>query len=102
MVASVCVNGPFKHIVRGACPPRRYLSSTLPLISLWQVRVDTPFRLSPRAENDLVRDVVSALGFESAVSCHPGLGRLGDDPMALPRIDVYGGCTPEDLIAQVS
>jgi peptidoglycan/xylan/chitin deacetylase (PgdA/CDA1 family) len=54
------------------------------------------------AENVLVRDVVSALGFESAVSCHPGLSRLGDDPMALPRIDVYGGCTPEDLIAQIS
>jgi peptidoglycan/xylan/chitin deacetylase (PgdA/CDA1 family) len=53
------------------------------------------------AENTLVQKAVATLGFKSAVSCRPGLSRPGDDPMCLPRIDVPGGCTPEELLRKV-
>jgi peptidoglycan/xylan/chitin deacetylase (PgdA/CDA1 family) len=50
------------------------------------------------AENPSVQKSVARLGFKSAVSCRPGLSRPGDDPMCLPRIDVPGGCSPEELV----
>ena len=53
------------------------------------------------AENTLVQKAVARLGFRSAVSCRPGFSRPGDDPMCLPRIDVPGGCTPEELVRKV-
>jgi len=33
------------------------------------------------------------------VTCNPGISRLGDDPLRLRRIEVFGGCTPERLLA---
>jgi peptidoglycan/xylan/chitin deacetylase (PgdA/CDA1 family)/2-polyprenyl-3-methyl-5-hydroxy-6-metoxy-1,4-benzoquinol methylase/GT2 family glycosyltransferase len=53
------------------------------------------------AENGFVRRVIADLGFRAAVSCEPGLSRLGDDPLRLPRIEVPGGCTPERLLASI-
>ena len=46
------------------------------------------------AENEFVRRVIADLGFQAAVSCEPGISRLGDDPLRLPRIEVPGGAHP--------
>jgi glycosyltransferase involved in cell wall biosynthesis/peptidoglycan/xylan/chitin deacetylase (PgdA/CDA1 family) len=57
------------------------------------------------AENEFVRRLVADLGFQAAVSCEPRLSRVGDNPLRLPRIEVFGGCTPErflELIDHVS
>src|SRR5258708_15973421 len=51
------------------------------------------------AENEFVRRVVADLSFHAAVTCNPGISRLGDDPLRLRRIDVFGGCTPDRLLA---
>src|SRR5260221_2264843 len=51
------------------------------------------------AENEFVRRVVADLSFQAAVTCNPGISRLGDDPLRLRRIEVIGGCTPERLLA---
>jgi peptidoglycan/xylan/chitin deacetylase (PgdA/CDA1 family) len=53
------------------------------------------------AENEFVRRVIADLGFRAAVSCEPGISRLGDDPLRLRRIEVAGGCAPEQLIAKL-
>jgi peptidoglycan/xylan/chitin deacetylase (PgdA/CDA1 family)/glycosyltransferase involved in cell wall biosynthesis len=53
------------------------------------------------AVNEFVRGVLEDLGFQAAVSCEPGISRLGDDPLRLPRIEVPGGCTPERLLASI-
>jgi peptidoglycan/xylan/chitin deacetylase (PgdA/CDA1 family) len=53
------------------------------------------------AENTIVRSVIAALGFSSAVSCRPALARFGDEILSLPRIEVPGGCTPEELIVLI-
>jgi peptidoglycan/xylan/chitin deacetylase (PgdA/CDA1 family)/SAM-dependent methyltransferase len=53
------------------------------------------------AENEFVRRVVADLDFQGAVSCQPGISRLGDDLLRLPRIEVFGGCTPERLLALI-
>jgi peptidoglycan/xylan/chitin deacetylase (PgdA/CDA1 family) len=53
------------------------------------------------AENDFVRRVLADLGIKAAVNCEPGVSRLGDDPLRLPRIEVPGGCTPERLLASI-
>jgi glycosyltransferase involved in cell wall biosynthesis/peptidoglycan/xylan/chitin deacetylase (PgdA/CDA1 family) len=53
------------------------------------------------AENEFVRRVVADLGFQGAVSCEPGISRLGDGLLRLPRIEVFGGCTPERLLALI-
>ena len=53
------------------------------------------------AENESVRRVVEDLGFQAAVSCEPGISRLGDNPLRLPRIEVSAWCTPEQLIAKI-
>jgi peptidoglycan/xylan/chitin deacetylase (PgdA/CDA1 family) len=50
------------------------------------------------AENEFVRRVVGDLGFQAAVTCNPGICRLGDDPLGLRRIEVFDGCTPERLL----
>jgi peptidoglycan/xylan/chitin deacetylase (PgdA/CDA1 family) len=53
------------------------------------------------AQNGLVRRVIGDLGFQGAVSCEPGLSRLGNDPLQLPRIEVSGDCTPDRLLASI-
>jgi peptidoglycan/xylan/chitin deacetylase (PgdA/CDA1 family) len=53
------------------------------------------------AENTIVRSVIAALGFSSAVSCRPALARSGDEILCLPRIEVPGSCTPEELIVRI-
>ena len=53
------------------------------------------------AETDFVRRVLADLGFKAAVNSEPGISRLGDDPLRLPRIEVPGGCTPERLLASI-
>jgi peptidoglycan/xylan/chitin deacetylase (PgdA/CDA1 family) len=53
------------------------------------------------AVNEFVRRALQNLGFHAAVSCEPGISRLGDDPLRLPRIEVPGGCTPERLLASI-
>jgi peptidoglycan/xylan/chitin deacetylase (PgdA/CDA1 family)/2-polyprenyl-3-methyl-5-hydroxy-6-metoxy-1,4-benzoquinol methylase len=53
------------------------------------------------AENEFVRRVVADLGFRGAVSCEPGISGLGDDPLRLRRIEIFGGCTPERLLALI-
>lgn len=53
------------------------------------------------AENELVRSMIDELGFSSAVSCRPALARPGDEILCLPRIEVQGNCTPEELIVQI-
>jgi peptidoglycan/xylan/chitin deacetylase (PgdA/CDA1 family)/SAM-dependent methyltransferase len=54
------------------------------------------------AENEFVRRVVADLGFQAAVTCDPGISGLGDDPLRLRRIEVFGHCTPERLLASIS
>jgi peptidoglycan/xylan/chitin deacetylase (PgdA/CDA1 family) len=61
----------------------------------------THFAYPYGAENEIVRGVIAALGFCSAVSCRPGLARFGDEILCLPRIEVAGSCTPEELIVQI-
>src|SRR5215469_4341782 len=53
------------------------------------------------AENEFVRRTMADLGFQAAVTCNPGISRLGDDPLRLRRIDVPGGCTPGRLLGLV-
>jgi peptidoglycan/xylan/chitin deacetylase (PgdA/CDA1 family) len=53
------------------------------------------------AENIFVRNLVAVLGFRSAVTCRAGISRLGNDVMRLPRIEVHGNCTPEELLIQL-
>jgi glycosyltransferase involved in cell wall biosynthesis/peptidoglycan/xylan/chitin deacetylase (PgdA/CDA1 family)/SAM-dependent methyltransferase len=54
------------------------------------------------AENEFVRRVAADLGFQAAVSCEPGTSRLGDDLLRLRRIEVFGGCTDEQLLGLIS
>jgi peptidoglycan/xylan/chitin deacetylase (PgdA/CDA1 family) len=54
------------------------------------------------AENEFVRRVVTDLGFRAAVTCEPGISRLGDNPLRLRRIEIFGGCTTEQLLALIS
>jgi peptidoglycan/xylan/chitin deacetylase (PgdA/CDA1 family) len=61
----------------------------------------THFAYPYGAENPAVRSVIAALGFSSAVSCRAALAHLGDDNLSLPRIEVPGNCTPEELMARV-
>ena len=53
------------------------------------------------AQNGFVRSVIRDLGFQAAVGCEPGVSRLGDSPLRLPRIEVPGGCSPERLLATI-
>jgi peptidoglycan/xylan/chitin deacetylase (PgdA/CDA1 family) len=61
----------------------------------------THFAYPHGAENKIVRSVIAALMFSSAVSCRPAVARLGDEILCLPRIEVQGSCTPEELISQI-
>ncbi|HKB97886.1 MAG TPA: trifunctional glycosyltransferase/class I SAM-dependent methyltransferase/polysaccharide deacetylase [Terriglobales bacterium] len=53
------------------------------------------------AENEFVRRVVADLGFRAAASCEPGISRLGDDPLRLRRIEIFGGCAPQQLLTLI-
>jgi peptidoglycan/xylan/chitin deacetylase (PgdA/CDA1 family) len=53
------------------------------------------------AENEIVRSVIAELRFSCALSCRAGLARFGDEILTLPRIEVAGSCTPEELITQI-
>jgi peptidoglycan/xylan/chitin deacetylase (PgdA/CDA1 family) len=53
------------------------------------------------AENEFIRRLIADLGFRAAVSCEPDISRLEDDPLRLPRIEVPGSCTPEQLFALI-
>jgi peptidoglycan/xylan/chitin deacetylase (PgdA/CDA1 family) len=53
------------------------------------------------AENKIVRSVIAALKFSSAVNCRPALARFGDEILGLPRIEVQGSCRPEELVVQI-
>jgi peptidoglycan/xylan/chitin deacetylase (PgdA/CDA1 family)/SAM-dependent methyltransferase len=51
--------------------------------------------------SDLVRCAMEPCGFAHAVTTNPGLSRLGDDPMALPRQEISGDDRIEDFIAKL-
>src|SRR5260221_6782200 len=53
------------------------------------------------AENEFVRRVVADLGFRAAASCEPGISRIGDDPLRLCRIEIFGACEPEQLLTLI-
>jgi peptidoglycan/xylan/chitin deacetylase (PgdA/CDA1 family) len=61
----------------------------------------THFAYPYGAENETVRSVIAALGFSSAVSCRSALARFGDEILCLPRLEVPGSCTPEELIVHL-
>jgi peptidoglycan/xylan/chitin deacetylase (PgdA/CDA1 family) len=61
----------------------------------------TNFAYPYGAENKTVRSVIATLGFSSAVSCRSALARFGDEILSLPRIEVQGSCTPEELIVRI-
>ena len=52
-------------------------------------------------QNESVRRVVGEAGTGAAVTTEPGISKLGDDLLRLPRIEVAWGCTPEQLISSV-
>ena len=52
-------------------------------------------------QNEFVRRVVGEVGTTAAVTCEPGISKLGDDPLRLPRIEIAGDCTEEQLISLV-
>jgi peptidoglycan/xylan/chitin deacetylase (PgdA/CDA1 family) len=49
-------------------------------------------------QNESVRRIVGELGTRAAVTTEPGISRLGDDLLRLPRIEITGECTVEQLI----
>jgi peptidoglycan/xylan/chitin deacetylase (PgdA/CDA1 family)/SAM-dependent methyltransferase len=51
--------------------------------------------------SNLVRRAMESCGFVHAVTTNPGLSRLGDDPMALPRQEISGADGIEDFIAKL-
>ena len=52
-------------------------------------------------QNELVRRVVGEAGTTAAVTTEPGISKLGDDLLRLPRIEITGECTAEQLISSV-
>jgi peptidoglycan/xylan/chitin deacetylase (PgdA/CDA1 family) len=52
-------------------------------------------------QNELVRQVVREAGTTAAVTTEPGISKLGDDLLRLPRIEITGECTTEQLISSV-
>jgi peptidoglycan/xylan/chitin deacetylase (PgdA/CDA1 family) len=61
----------------------------------------THFAYPYGAENEIVRSVIAALNFRSAVSCRPAMARSDDEILCLPRIEVRGSWTPEELLVQI-
>ena len=52
-------------------------------------------------QNEFVRRVVGEVGTTAAVTCEPGSSKLGDDPLRLPRIEIVGDCTEDQLISLI-
>ena len=52
-------------------------------------------------QNESVRRVVGEAGTRAAVTTEPGISKLGDDPLRLPRIEIDGDCTVEQLLSSV-
>jgi peptidoglycan/xylan/chitin deacetylase (PgdA/CDA1 family) len=52
-------------------------------------------------QNESVRRVVGEAGTKAAVTTEPGISKLGDDLLRLPRIEITGECTTEQLISSV-
>jgi peptidoglycan/xylan/chitin deacetylase (PgdA/CDA1 family) len=50
-------------------------------------------------QNESVRRVVGEAGTRAAVTTEPGISKLGDDLLRLPRVEIGGDCTPERLIS---
>jgi peptidoglycan/xylan/chitin deacetylase (PgdA/CDA1 family) len=53
------------------------------------------------AQNESVRRIVGEAGTRAAVTTEQGISKLGDDLLRLPRIEIVGGCTAEQLISLV-
>jgi peptidoglycan/xylan/chitin deacetylase (PgdA/CDA1 family)/glycosyltransferase involved in cell wall biosynthesis len=54
------------------------------------------------AVNEFVFRVIKDMNFQCAATCEPGISRLGDNPLRLPRIEIPGGCTPERLLVSIN
>jgi peptidoglycan/xylan/chitin deacetylase (PgdA/CDA1 family) len=52
-------------------------------------------------QNELVRQVVREAGTRAAVTTEPGISKLGEDLLRLPRIEIADECTTEQLISLV-
>jgi len=66
------------------------------------LRVPVPTLAYPYGDqNESVRRIVGEAGTKVAVTTEPGISKLGDDLLQLPRIEVAWGCTPEQLISSV-
>ena len=52
-------------------------------------------------QNESVRRIVGEAGTRAAVTTEQGTSKLGDDLLRLPRIEIVGGCTAEQLISLV-
>jgi peptidoglycan/xylan/chitin deacetylase (PgdA/CDA1 family) len=52
-------------------------------------------------QNESVRQVVGEAGTKAAVTTESGVSKLGDDLLRLPRIEITGECTTEQLISSV-
>jgi peptidoglycan/xylan/chitin deacetylase (PgdA/CDA1 family) len=52
-------------------------------------------------QNESVRRIVGEAGTRAAVTTEQGISKLGDDLLRLPRIEIVGDCTAEQLISLV-
>ena len=52
-------------------------------------------------QNESVRRIVGEAGTRAAVTTEQGISKLGDDLLRLPRIEIVGSCTAEQLISLV-
>ena len=52
-------------------------------------------------QNESVRRVVGEAGTRAAVTTEPGISKLGDDLLRLPRIEITGECTTEQLLSSI-
>jgi peptidoglycan/xylan/chitin deacetylase (PgdA/CDA1 family) len=52
-------------------------------------------------QNESVRRVVGEAGTKAAVTTEQGISKLGDDLLRLPRIEITGECTTDQLISLV-
>jgi len=53
-------------------------------------------------QNESVRRIVGEAGTTAAVTTEEGISKLGDDLLRLPRIEIAGDCTPEQMISLVA
>lgn len=52
-------------------------------------------------QDESVRRVVGEAGTRAAVTTEPGISKLGDDLLRLPRIEITDECTTEQLLSSV-